>query len=291
MLFVISLIWGSQFFFVALLIENVGSIALSAIKALIGAVCLLVISLFLPKVDNKISKDYYKLYLFIAIFEVVLPFLLIAQGQKTVPSSIAAMLIGMVPIFTIIFLMIFFKRKSSMLEIISIVLGFTGIVILSWPEHGLHNLLRSIQGNILLLFAAMSFGLSLLLMERLKEGSPIVHMRNVLFIASAILIPMSFAFEHPLKMSINTLQYIYLTILGTFHAGIVYLLFNLLIRQEGAIFTSLSNYIVPVIGIFLGFFCLNEDLVMHQTIGIIIIMMSLIFSDEKIINKFTWKLK
>ncbi|WP_434011045.1 hypothetical protein [Peribacillus simplex] len=38
-----------------------------------------------------------------------------------------------------------------------------------------------------------------------------------------------------------------------FHAGIVYMLYNLLIQREGALFASFSNYIVPVIGIILGY--------------------------------------
>lgn len=284
MLLIISFIWGSQFFFVALLIEDVGSMTLSGIKAFIGAVCLLVINLFLSKKDKSSGKDYVKLYVLIAIFEVVLPFVLIAQGQKTIPSSIAAMLIGMVPIFTILFLMIFFKKKSAKVEIISIVLGFIGIVVLSWPKGGLNNISGSIQGNVLVIIAAMSFGFSLILMEKLKKGSPIVHMRNILFIASGILIPLSFIFEQPLEMSMNTPQYMYLFILGTFHAGIVYLLFNLLIHRQGAVFTSLTNYIVPVIGIILGYFFLHEDLVAQHFIGMIIIIISLLFSNEKIVH-------
>ncbi|WP_425298596.1 EamA family transporter [Paenibacillus uliginis] len=50
-----------------------------------------------------------------AIFEVVLPFILIAQGQKSVSSSIASMLIAMVPILTLVFLLLIFKKKISQL--------------------------------------------------------------------------------------------------------------------------------------------------------------------------------
>ncbi|MFB6800944.1 EamA family transporter [Peribacillus butanolivorans] len=63
-----------------------------------------------------------------------------------------------------------------------------------------------------------------------------------------------------------------------------YALFNRLIRQEGALFTSFSNYIVPVIGMILGFFFLHEALSIQQLIGMGVIMMSLVLSDEKIIS-------
>ncbi|MGG0846376.1 DMT family transporter [Peribacillus simplex] len=289
LLLVISCIWGSQFFFIALVIDNVGVITLSAIKACIGGICLLFIGFFLSKEERRVNRSYYKWYIIIAVFEVVLPFVFIAQGQKTVPSSVASMLIGMVPVFTILFLITFYKRKSTMPEITSILFGFAGIVFLSWPTQGFHDLFTSIQGNILLILAAMSFGLSLIIMEKLNEGSSVIHMRNVLLIASAFLIPMSFLFEQSFKLDLERSQSIYLAILGIFHAGVVYALFNRLIRQEGALFTSFSNYIVPVIGMILGFFFLHEALSIHQMIGMGIIMMSLVFSDKKIITKLIRK--
>ncbi|MBT2615893.1 MULTISPECIES: DMT family transporter [unclassified Bacillus (in: firmicutes)] len=285
LLLLISGIWGSQFFFIALVIENVGVITLSAIKAFIGGICLLFLGLFLSKEERKVPRSYYKWYIIIAFFEVVLPFVFIAQGQKSVPSSIAAVLIGMVPIFTILFLPVFFKIKSTRLQITSILFGFAGIVFLSWPTQGIQELSNSIQGNILMILAAMSFGLSLIFMEKLNEGSSVIHMRNVLLIASALLIPMSLLFEQSFKLDIAQSQSIYLAILGIFHAGVVYALFNSLIRQEGALFTSYSNYIVPVIGMILGYFFLQEELSIHQLIGMGIIMMSLVFLDKKIIIK------
>ncbi|WP_312472264.1 DMT family transporter [Neobacillus sp.] len=282
LLLVISCIWGSQFFFVELVTNDLGSITLSALKALIGAICLTVISLFLPKENN---TDNFKKYFWIALFEVVLPFILIAQGQKYVSSSIASMLIAMVPIFTLVFFALFFKKIVRKLEIVSIILGFIGIVTLSWPTQGMMNLSGNIFGNVLLILAAMSFAVSLILMEKLEGGSPVVHMRNVLWIASIVLLPLVFLFEQPLQMNINNTQILYIIILGMFHAGIVYMLYNLLIQEEGALFASFSNYIVPVIGVILGYFILNEPLLLQHKIGIFIILLAVLFSNKDIFGK------
>lgn len=138
--------------------------------------------------------------------------------------------------------------------------------------------------------AATSFSFSLILMEKLTTGSPIVHMRNILIIASIILTPLSFTFEQPLKLTIDASQWMYLIILGTFHAGIVYLLFNILIRKEGTVFTSLTNYIVPVIGILLGYFLSHENLDTQHFIGVLIIILSLIFLNENLVNAIRRKL-
>lgn len=83
------------------------------------------------------------------------------------------------------------------------------------------NVSGNILGNVLLILAAISFALSL--MEKLEDGSPVVHMRNVLWIASIVLIPLALLFEKPLQMDINHTQIFSIIILGMFHAGIVYI--------------------------------------------------------------------
>lgn len=278
LLLLISFIWGSQFFFVALVTYDIGAVTLSLLKAIIGAICLSFISLFLTREKN--STDF-KLYVGIAFFEVVLPFILIAQGQKYVSSSIASMLIATVPIITLILFVIFFKKKVSQFQFFSISLGFLGMVILSWPTQATSGS-GTVFGNVLLLLAAISFAMSLILMEKLDGGSPVIHMRNVLWIASIILLPLGFIFERPLHLDIDRLQISSIVILGIFHAGIVYMLYNLLIKKEGALFASFSNYIVPVVGVLMGYFILNESLALQHIIGIFIILCALLLSNKKV---------
>lgn len=281
LLLLISCIWGSQFFFVALVTNDVGAITLSLLKALIGAICLSVISIFLKKDSNHVNSKYYWA---IAIFEVVIPFVLIAQGQKYVTSSNASMVIAMVPIITLILVVFFFKNKVSKFQIISILLGFAGIGILSWPTHEMDGS-STVFGNALLLLAAMSFALSLILMEKLEAGSPIVHMRNVLGIATVILLPMAMIFEQPFQLNMSGIQIVAVTVLGIFHSGIVYMLYNLLIKKEGALFASFSNYVVPVVGVLLGYFMLKEPIGIRHFVGICIILCALLLSKERVVHK------
>jgi drug/metabolite transporter (DMT)-like permease len=187
----------------------------------------------------------------------------------------------MVPIITLGLFVFFFKRRVSKSQVISILLGFLGMVILSLPTHGMNGS-GVILGNVLLLLAALSFALSLILMEKLEGDSPIVHMRNVLGIATTMLLPMAFIFEQPLQLNMTGIQLVAIAILGIFHAGIVYMLYNLLISEEGALFASFSNYIVPVIGVLLGYVILNESLFVQHFIGICIILCALLLSKERV---------
>ncbi|MCP1312693.1 EamA family transporter [Paenibacillus tyrfis] len=83
----ISLIWGSQFFFVDLIISKVPPVTLAAAKALIGAITLALIYFFTKKEQRQPSSTYQNkkvrvLYVAIAFFEAIIPFFLIGWGQQ-----------------------------------------------------------------------------------------------------------------------------------------------------------------------------------------------------------------
>lgn len=65
------------------------------------------------------------------------------------------------------------------------------------------------------------------------------------------------------------------------------MLYNLLIKKEGALFASLSNYVVPVVGVLLGYFILKETLEIRQFVGICIILCALLLSKERVVHKKT----
>ncbi|MGE7761183.1 EamA family transporter [Peribacillus sp. NPDC097895] len=81
----------------------------------------------------------------------------------------------------------------------------------------------------------------------------------------------------------------YIIFLGIFHAGIVYMLYTLLIQEEGALFASFSNYISPVIGVILGYIILKDPLFLQHKIGILIILLALLFSNPDIFRKWARK--
>ncbi|TXK76780.1 DMT family transporter [Paenibacillus sp. N3.4] len=280
LLLAIGVIWGSQFFFVEIVIADVPPLTLAACKALLGAGSLGVIFFFikgnsrqsLPRTSSKLWLSYF----WIALFEAVIPFFLIGWGQLRINSSLSAILMGTVPIFTIILAAIFVpKEKINTLKWISVVCGFIGILVLIVPDLSFSAVESNIWGALALLGAALSFAGSLILINRLPAVSPLLAMRNVLAIAAALLIPLAFIFENPVDVHVRGQQSIALIVLGVFHAGVVYMLYNMLIHRSGAVFASLNNYLVPLFGVILGTFFLNEHLTSLDILSLFIIFISL----------------
>ncbi|HJF21186.1 EamA family transporter [Mammaliicoccus lentus] len=69
-------------------------------------------------------------------------------------------------------------------------------------------------------------------------------------------------------------------ILGLVHSALAYVIYNILVRQYDAVFASLSNYIVPVVGVLLGVLILHEHLTLNIIIGSAVVLLSLIISQQ-----------
>lgn len=280
----IGIIWGSQFFFVDLVIGSITPITLAAYKAILGTVTLAVLYMFNGNKEKRsagLGRKVWSLFIWIALLEAVIPFILIGWGQQYVNSSTASILLGTVPIFTLIFMKIAAPRvKLSPWKWVSIFSGFGGLCLLFGPTLSSLSFSGNVMGYLALVGASMSFALSLILLKHLPPISSTLAMRNVLFVASVLLLPLAFLFEDPFHMSLGRQQVIDVLILGVVQAGIVYMLYNTFIRRTNAAFASLTNYLVPLFGILLGTLILGDQVTWNSIAALVVIFISLAIGEK-----------
>jgi len=73
-------------------------------------------------------------YFAMAITGASLPFVLIANGQQTVDSGITAIIVGTMPLITIILAHFFTTEKLNRWKLTGFLMGFIGIIILFLPK-------------------------------------------------------------------------------------------------------------------------------------------------------------
>lgn len=282
----IGVIWGANFLFNELAIQSIPPTSVATARASIGVITLTVIlqftnsrtKLFESKLSNAQVFNLWKQLFLIAFFEATLPFFLLAWGQQHVDSSQAAILMGTIPIITTILAKLLIPGTVLKLgNLISIFLGFVGIVVLFGPVSSL-RILSNITGKLAILIAAFSFSLALILIKKLSNSSPIRSARNLLLCASIQLIPISLLLDHPwlLRPSVNSL--VSLLLLGSMCGGIAYMLYFVLIEQKGPIFASFSNYLVTIFGTLLGTIFLHEVVNLSTIAALLIIIMATVMN-------------
>ncbi len=282
LLLFIGIIWGSQYVFNEIVLNDLSVFGLTAWRMFIGFITLSLMIYLIPSQRAQsliLNKKLISLFILIGAVEAAIPFWLIGFGQLRVSSSVAAIIMGMIPMLTLLLELTFKKEyKTSVYEIIGMSLAFVGLIVLVDPTAD--DFAGSAVGYIAIFMAAACFALALILMEKIPREISSVHATR--FILGVYAIPMLLIWFLT-SASIPTEQSSILSVLfiGIFSSGIVYILYLSLIRISGPTFTSLSNYIVPLVGTFLGVWFLSEPFTANIAFSLLFIIIGLFIANIK----------
>ncbi|WP_299010657.1 DMT family transporter [uncultured Shewanella sp.] len=282
---VIGLIWGSQFIFQELALGSFSPIWIGAIRAVIGAITLIVMCQLLK---IKSTSSQWVLFSMIGLFEAAIPFVLVPWGQQHLNSSIAAVLMGTLPFYVLLLAPIFVKgTKIHLTHIISLLLGFSGLLVLFYPDLFASSGKTNLVSALAIITAAVCFAIALLLLNRVSHEHPLIVARNVLCMASIQLLVIAFItnitmpFEYK-GLSVKAIFSVFY--LGVVCAGIVYYLYMKSIKNAGPVFTSMTNYIVPAVGVFIGALVSHEPIKINTWIALVIILSALLINQVFSLN-------
>jgi drug/metabolite transporter (DMT)-like permease len=274
LLLIIAIIWGSQFAFISIAVQHLPPLIVATSRCLIGAATLSGILLLQKKAPSPqmASKKPWLLLISIALTEAIIPFFCITWGQQHVDSSMAAIIMSAIPVFALIFATLVLRHeRMRFFLLLGIGIGFCGVVLLMSPNlHG-HHWERNLLPELSILFGAISFAMSVNLVKKLPPTNPMQTVRDILLLAAIPLLIISFWSTPPWTLEWTWSGSLSVLVLGSICTGIVYILFFKLIHHSGSVFTSMINYLIPVVGVTIGALFLNEPIthIMLLSLGVI----------------------
>ncbi|UBF25286.1 EamA family transporter [Kovacikia minuta CCNUW1] len=280
----IGIIWGAHFLFNEIAIRSIPPVSVAVGRAFLGAVTLtLLLQLShlqrhpchpcaqIQPTHTEALQLWRQLFI-IALFEATLPFFLLGWGQQRIDSGHAAILMGTVPIMTVILAKFLIPDAGLKFgNLASISLGFVGVIVLVGSTSSL-SAPSTIAGKLAILLAALSFSLSLILIKNLPTATPIRSARNVLFCASIQLIPIALIVDRPWLLRPPIESILSILFLGAACSGIAYMLYFALIQQNSPTFASFSNYLIPLFGTLFGHVFLHETVHPSELLALLMII-------------------
>jgi len=255
----LGLIWGSSYLFIKLAVDDFGTFTLVALRLIVGATLLWIVVRAAGQALPRERRVYGHL-LVMAIINVTIPFLLITWAEQSVESSMAAILTSPVPLFAIVLSALFLHDEPMRVNgLVGLVVGFFGVVIIT--SRGLTSEGSSIGGELALLGATVSYACGAVYSRRNVRGLPamIPAVFQVSF-AAVITAAIAIVLEHPWTATPDLQAVFAILWLGILGSGVAYLLVFRLFSRWGATRTTLVAYLIPVVGIALGFLVLQEPL-------------------------------
>src|SRR5215217_3133991 len=205
-----------------------------------------------------------------ALFEISIPFPLIAFGEQRVSSSLAAILIAAVPL-VVVFLALRFDRaeQPTRTRFIGMLVGLGGVVALVGIDIGGRG--SELVGAAAVLAATFGYACGPLIAKRhLTTGDPLGPVAGALGIASIMLLPFAIGglpTETPSGDAIASVA-----VLGLVCTAVAFLIFFRLIDEIGPSRASIITYVNPVVALALGVAILDEHVTTGTVAGLLLIL-------------------
>ncbi|MBA2701823.1 MAG: EamA family transporter [Chloroflexi bacterium] len=256
----LGLMWGSSYLFIKLAVDSFGTFTLISLRLLIGAAVLWVV-LRLSGTALPRNRRIYGHLLVMSVINIALPFALITWAEQSVDSALAAILNSSVPLFVIVIAPIFLPEEPIRVNgIAGLTVGFIGVVLLVSP--GLVDADGDLVGELALVGSSLSYAVGNVYNRRNVRGLPPL-IPAVFQVTFALLIVglLAIILERPWETARPDLEaWFSVAWLGVFGSAIAYLGYFRLLGHWGATRTSLVAYLLPIVGIVLGFFVLSEPI-------------------------------
>jgi drug/metabolite transporter (DMT)-like permease len=256
----LGLVWGSSFLWIKIALGEIGPFTLVAFRLLFGLIALLAI-MRLQRQTFPRERRILLAFLFLGVFNTALPFVLISWGETTIDSSLASILNGTVPLFTIIIALFWLHdEKITLTRMGGLIVGFVGVVVLVSRNAGSGGAAgNSIPGQLAVLAAAASYATAATFTRKHLRGQrPLVQSTMVVLIADALIWLMVPLADRPLHLPTLPITWLALAWLGLLGSCLAYLLYFYLINAWGATRAALVTYVFPVVGVILGIVFLQE---------------------------------
>lgn len=211
------------------------------------------------------------------------PFSLIAYGEQYVSSVVAGIWNATTPLFTLpVAVALIVEERFTRQRAIGLLIGFGGVLIVLGIWHGPG--FTSIEGNLLCMGSAVSYGFGFPYARRFLAGrpdSPLGLAAGQLIcgtVALAIVTP--FLTTAPGTLTAGVLASV--LALGALGTGIAYILNYSIIRDAGATIASTVTYIIPIFSTLAGVIFLAERLTWYQPLGAVVILFGAAIAQERL---------
>jgi drug/metabolite transporter (DMT)-like permease len=190
---------------------------------------------------------------------------MVAYGEQTIPSGIAALLIAMMPVWVAIFGGVFLKERLPAIAIVGIVVGFGGVALLVAPSIvGAPGALDPVGlGAIILSPIAWSIGSLFAAHRATLPARPLVATGAQMLTGGLVLATMSLVTAEPARLDParfsqeSILALVYLTVIGSLLGFTAY---GWLLRVAPLPLIATYAYVNPVVALILGALILQEPI-------------------------------
>ncbi len=255
------LLWSSAFTGVKIGLEYSTPLRFAGIRFFISGILLIPLAIRQTGYLQVIRKNIWKL-VYIALTQIIVHYILFYYGLKYVPGAIGAIVIGAGPLF--IALLAHFTIADDRMDwkkILVVLLGFSGIILVSVGRNQTSDNEVKLIGVILLIGVNLSSGLANVFIKK-RSGNlpPLVMSSFTMWFGGLVIFLLSLAFE-PGKFEIKPVPYYVALIWLSLLSAAAFSIWFFLLSKPHVKVSDLNfwKFLIPVSGALLAWLILPDE--------------------------------
>lgn len=279
LLLLLASLWGGSFILIKTGVDAVSPATMTAYRLAFAALAMW-FALAVTRSRLPLDRRSLMFMTVVALMGTLVPFFLIAWGQQSIPTGLTAILLGVMPLTTMVIAHVALPDdRLTWAKTLGVVLGFTGLVILIGP-----SLLTEIGGDPLsqlaIMLAASCYGASAVLTRRMMVSgvSQIGLATGMMSIAAVIMAVLAVAIDGVVEAPAIGLPLAAIACLGIVQTGFAQIILFQLVARQGPSFFSQINFLVPFLGVIWGYVVFGEQLGLEAWVALALILSGLAVS-------------
>jgi drug/metabolite transporter (DMT)-like permease len=240
-LLILSLIWGTSYILMKKGLESFSPLQVGALRIVITFICLLPIAL---KHIRHFNRTNILSIIIIGLFGSLIPAFLFPLAETRISSSLAGMLNSLSPVFTLLFGITIYKRKTFRSQIAGVFLGLLGATGLLYTGSFTFNIF-----GLFVVLATILSGISSNEVSRVKSLNGIRITALSFFVTSPLAI--IYLACSDLSAPMHTVNWVrnlcFIGILAVLGSATAVVIFYVLIRDTSPVFASSVTYFIPIV--------------------------------------------
>lgn len=264
-------IWGSSFILMKEGLKQLSAYEVAALRILSAGLVLLP---FAIRSFRRMQQKDLGLLVLTGILGSFIPAILFCVAETQIDSTLAGMLNALTPFFVILIGAVFFQSKVAVQKMIGVLVGFSGMLLLFLSQKS-GNTNSNVFFAALIVVATLSYGLNVNMTNRYLKH---VGSLDIAAIAFVSLIPASLAmlfytgFSRHQFYDVAVVKAISAAaVLGIFGTAIASILFYMLLKRAGTLFSTMVTYGIPFVAMGWGLLA-GEAISLLQVAGLAVIL-------------------
>ena len=255
----LGVIWGSNFIFMKWAAQHISPSQIVLLRVVFGFIPIFPFALARRALRWEHLRHTHH-FVVMALLATAVYYLAFAKGTALLPSSIAGLLSGAIPLFTFLCACLFLREEHiNLIKAAGVALGFLGVLLIARPWSRSGDI--DIVGVTCMIVGSMSVGCSFVYARKFISPLklPAIALTTYQIGLAMILLLLATSLDGIGAVSKDTRAWTGLVFgLGLCGTGLAYVIYYYIVENLGAIAAAGVTYIPPVVALVIGVFLAGD---------------------------------